>query len=278
MFRMFNRKYSLSSIGHAQHILSGQHALITGGSRGLGLAIAKNLSSKGCKVTLLARNETRLKANVKLLNEEYPVSELSEKKGHDYLVFDLANSHQIESFIKQQYPAYKQVNILINCAGISQHSLLIGSKPEEIQTIININLLSPIFLSKLFARSMMRLINPNIVNVSSLLSIQPSPGTSIYSITKSGLNSLTKNLSLEMQRKKIRVNAVLPGLIEDTDIGKGVNKDAISSANSLNTTADTNSASNITFPTTTSTEVASVVSGLVCDGRSSGELVVVPHK
>ncbi|GMF02458.1 unnamed protein product [Ambrosiozyma monospora] len=129
---------------------------------------------------------------------------------------------------------------------------------------------------------MMRLTNPNIVNVSSLLSIQPSPGTSIYSITKAGLNSLTKNLSLEMQRKKIRVNAVLPGLIEDTDIGKGVNKDAISSVNSLNPGSDTDSASdsasNTTFPTTTSTEVASVVSGLVCDGCSSGELVVVPQQ
>ncbi|ODV82858.1 hypothetical protein CANARDRAFT_184994, partial [[Candida] arabinofermentans NRRL YB-2248] len=228
-------------------------ALITGASQGLGWELAKRLSSKGCKITILSRDESKLQDKINILNDQYPLSTTS----HDYISFDLSKPELLEDHIKRNYINYKSINILINCAGISQHKLLMNTSTNEIINILNINLTSSIILSKLLVKSMMKLSNPNIINISSILSQDNVPGTSIYSISKIGLNKLSETISLEMSRKSIRCNSILPGLIEETEIGSSVNKEYVK-GNGVKCS-----------------DIADTVDKILCDGRINGECIRV---
>ncbi|KAG7806870.1 hypothetical protein KL921_004664 [Ogataea angusta] len=232
-------------------MLSGQHAFITGGSQGLGYAIARKLGSNGCQVTLLSRNFEKLQRKVEELNETYP-----HPRKHDCVAYDLKDPSGLESIVKN-HEGLKTANILVNCAGIPQSSLLMSTPSQEIQDIINVNLVSPLILCKLFARSMMRLQNPNIVNISSVLARDCSRGTAAYSVSKSGLNKLTQTLAFEMKSKKVRVNAIMPGLMPETDIGKKVTKGTVKSSR------------------LTCDNVAEKVLSLIVDPELTGECVAV---
>ncbi|TID29769.1 hypothetical protein CANINC_001687 [Pichia inconspicua] len=210
--------------------LYNQHALITGGSKGLGKAIAERLSYLGCKVTLLARNEKLLKSNVEYLNRHF---NLKDQK-HDYVKFDLSKPESIENDL---YPRLKSVNILINCAGLSQARLLINTPVTEIQDIINTNMLSPIILSKLFLRNVhkMKLINAHLVNISSVIGKSELQhnlvGTSVYSASKAGLSRFSDIIAQETERMRLKnktsitITTIHPGHISDTDIGSSVRND-----------------------------------------------------
>lgn len=195
-------------------MLLGQKALITGGSKGLGLAIATKLADLGCSITLVARNESLLKQNVALLSSE---------GHHDYSVIDL------------EQPDYRQLSfllqnksILVNCAGITNHSLLARLSDEEIFSTIQVNLTMPIVLAKLSYKNMLKMnsdMKPTILNIASVLSYTgiTMPGTLVYAALKAGLLGFTQSLAAEA-KGKIRVNSLLPGLIAETDMGKSVGK------------------------------------------------------
>lgn len=223
--------------------LFNQKAFITGGSKGIGNAIANKISSLGGKVTILARNEELLKQQVKLLNNKYP---LDNGELHEYIKFDLNEINLIENFLKNN-KLFNESNILINCAGITQNKLLMSLPIDEIIKIININLTSSIILSKLFVKNINKIrnnseLNANIVNISSIVSISGNNliGTSIYSASKAGLSRFTEVLSneqLEIHNRRpktplIKVNAILPRHVKDTDIGKTVKLSSSSSSSS----------------------------------------------
>lgn len=205
-------------------LLIGQHALITGGSKGLGFEISKRLSAEGCKITQLARSKDQLRSSTEFLNENYKL----EKSYHDYIVCDLTDTEHLSKNIISRYPDYQGINILINCAGKSQHKLLIGTTDQEIEGIYKVNVIAPTILCRLLARNMIRhrLKNANIVNVSSMLAKRYLPGTVVYTASKLAINKLTINLSREMQRKGgqiVRVNCVSPCLVRETDMGNTAN-------------------------------------------------------
>lgn len=192
-------------------------ALVTGASRGLGLTVAKRLSQNGCSTILCARNETRLRENLQELAT-------NEGQKHSYLVCDLTNSAEISG----KFSKVKDVNILINCAGVMQSSLLMRAQPEEISSIITTNLTAPILISQKISKGMLLSVRkhpelPNvIINVASCLAHKSLKGTSVYSASKAGLIGFTKALAKELAPKGIRVNSVSPGLIMDTDMGSSV--------------------------------------------------------
>lgn len=193
-------------------MLQGQSALITGGSRGLGLAIATKLANMGCSVTLVARNEELLKKNV---------SNLAADGRHDYLAMDLLKPNWA-----QLGASLLTKSILVNCAGISNHSLLSRLSDDQIADTIHLNLTVPLMLSKLSYKPMLKSnsqFKPTILNVASVLSYTKitMPGTLVYAALKAGLLGFTQSLAAEV-RNKIRVNALLPGLIADTDMGDAV--------------------------------------------------------
>ncbi|KAK6197946.1 uncharacterized protein RJT21DRAFT_122762 [Scheffersomyces amazonensis] len=203
----------------------GRKALVTGASRGLGKAISHKLASQGCSVLLVSRNEDLLRQQVKDLPQ------LSTSQKHDFVSLDL-NDLIISPDKKKHLSSYLgDVSILVNCAGVTNHSLLYRLEDSEIISTINLNLIAPILLSKLLYKPMLKLskesINKSqpisqILNISSILSLTETnvPGTSVYSASKAGILGFTKSLSAEF-KGKVRVNSILPGLIRDTDMGAG---------------------------------------------------------
>ncbi|QPG75103.1 hypothetical protein FOA43_002444 [Brettanomyces nanus] len=241
-----------------------QHALITGGSRGIGFKIAQKLCGQGCKVTLLSRSKSRLIDTTDYLNESFP---LVAGKKHGWVSCDLSDPEHLSERLLSQFEDYKSVNILINCAGQTQQRLLVNTNDATIDAIYKVNLISPTILCHFFSRNMLRqhLENANIVNVSSILAQKYLPGTAVYSASKLALNGLTLSLSQEMNRKGnqiVRVNSILPGLIRETDMGESVNMETMQQygLDQMTTKAET---------------VANEVLKVVMDSRITGELIQV---
>ena len=245
--------------------LLNQHAFITGGSKGIGSAIAAKLSSLGCRVTILARNQDLLKAQTDQLNHKYP---LPNGEKHSYVKFDLLRPSELEKFISEG-KCFHRTNILVNCAGMTQKTLLMTTSPQEIADIINVNLTSPIILSKLFVKSTSRVKDPgynaSIVNISSVVSVPGNnlTGASVYTATKAALTRFTQALAAEQpaihDRRPlsplVRVNVLLPRHIADTDIGKSVKTPSVG--------------------TSTAEDVAQAVADLVTDDHNVGGAATV---
>lgn len=203
--------------------LLGHSALVTGASRGLGQAIAICLAEHGCSVTLLARNKSLLKSTLQLLPINHHL------QSHQFIDYDLADLSDSQTIDPRIESALLKCSILINNAGVTNHSLLYNLPTDEISSTIRTNLLSPILLTKLAYRPMMKtslkmakqgLVRPVIVNISSILSFTTlaTSGTSVYAATKAGLLGFTTALAVEM-RGKVRINSILPGLIPETHMG-----------------------------------------------------------
>ena len=202
-------------------MFKGQTALVTGGSRGIGLALSKKLASEGATITLLARDEKRLQQSLQELST-------SHGQQHSYQALDLLrlieHKHQ-----RHQHDVYLgSPSILINCAGVTNHSLLHQTTVDEIFNTINVNLTIPIILSQMVVKNMIRnkKLNPSILNILSVLSMTRYfiPGTSVYAASKAGLLGFSQSLSHEL-KGRVRVNALMPGLVKETDMGSNVNAD-----------------------------------------------------
>ncbi|KAI5967726.1 hypothetical protein CANMA_002906 [Candida margitis] len=202
-------------------MFKGQSALVTGGSRGIGLAIANKLASQGASITLLARNETLLSQSVKQLPSAY-------NQQHSFQVVDLLQLVNPGYDHSRLQESLKSHMILVNCAGITTHTLLHRMSQQQITDTINLNLTAPIILSQLCIKHMIRQHkrNPSILNIASVLSLTEHvlPGTAVYAASKAGLLGFTKSLSSEL-RGRVRVNALLPGLVKETDMGNAVDSD-----------------------------------------------------
>ncbi|PVH15240.1 uncharacterized protein CXQ87_003078 [Candidozyma duobushaemuli] len=202
-------------------MLAGRRAIVTGASRGIGLAISKGLAELGASITLLARDSDAMYDNVKnLARQEY-----QEHKFVTYNLLDLAHGKEPEnhSFLLE---ALNESSILVNCAGTTTNTLLARAPERSIIDTIDTNLVAPIILSKLAIKPFTKIgksqkSKPVIVNVSSVLSFTgfSSPGTTVYAASKAGLLGFTKSLANEL-RGSIRINSVLPALVKETDMGK----------------------------------------------------------
>lgn len=208
--------------------LQGCNALVTGASKGLGKALSHKLASMGCSVTLLSRNETMLKS----VKENLPVQ--NDGQRHSYVACNLRDllriqsEHCVPSLIDNLHNSLGNKSIIINCAGVTNHSLLARLKVNEIIETIELNLTAPIILSKLAIKPLIKANKgspfvPVILNISSVLSLTGTylPGTTAYAALKAGILGFTNSLAEEV-RGKVRVNALLPGLIRDTEMGASV--------------------------------------------------------
>lgn len=195
-------------------LLANKTALVTGASRGLGLAISKELASLGASVIMLARNSDLLSQNLSNL----PIRNASQE--HHTITCDLRDLSSIPNAISQ--PFVKNTSILINCAGISQNSLLLRTSPQAIEDLITTNLTAPIILTRHMTKHLISNHPANVVNISSVLGLKGTRGTSVYAATKAGLVGFTKSLAMELGPKKVRCNCISPGLVTETDMGKGL--------------------------------------------------------
>jgi 3-oxoacyl-[acyl-carrier protein] reductase len=183
------------------------NVLVTGGSRGIGLAIGKRLVGAGYNVIVAARRESdELKAAI------------AESEGRlHFRACDLAVIDAIPAFAKLVRDEFGAIYGLVNNAGLGTEGLLATMHNSEIEALVQLNVLSPIILTKYVARQMMADGAGRIINISSIIATTGYNGLSVYGATKAAATGFTRSLAREVGKLGITVNAIAPGFI-DTEL------------------------------------------------------------
>lgn len=197
-------------------LLKGKVALITGATRGIGLATAIRFCEEGAKVYLNGRDETRLFIEVERLKE----------KGFDVdgLVFDVADPEQVKNAFRDLIKKTKQLDILVNNAGILDDALIGMVTPKQINDTFSINTFSILYTSQYAARLMTRNQSGSIINLASIIGTNGNLGQAVYGGSKAAVIGITKSLSKELAKDNICVNAIAPGFIK-TDMASSISED-----------------------------------------------------
>lgn len=182
-------------------------AIITGASRGIGREIAKKLAKRNIQVI----------ANYNQSEKE--INELKEELAEENIIIDIVKANltkreEAKKLVKFAIEKYKKVDILVNNVGISEYKMFIDETDEDWNRIINTNLYSAFVMSQEVIPNMVHNKNGCIINISSIWGITGASLEVLYSISKAGMNGMTKALAKELGPSNIRVNAIAPGMIE----------------------------------------------------------------
>jgi 3-oxoacyl-[acyl-carrier protein] reductase len=184
------------------------NVLLTGGSRGIGLAIGRRLAAAGYNVIAVARRESQ-----ELRETIGDVAKQASGALH-FRPFDLSEVDAIQPFVKSMRDEFGAIYGLINNAGIGTEGLLATMHNTEIEALLRLNVLSPIVLTKYVVRHMMADGAGRIVNMSSVIATTGYNGLSVYGATKAAATGFTRSLAREVGKVGITVNAIAPGFIE----------------------------------------------------------------
>lgn len=191
------------------------NVIVTGGSRGLGLGIARKLSGSGYRVIAVARKQ----------NSEFTAAmqeaELASPGSFHFVPFDLAEIEKISDLVRTLRKDFGPIYGLVNNAGISFDGVLALMPTSQIEQLVRVNTLSPIVLTKYVVRSMMADGGGRIVNLASIIASTGYSGLSVYGATKASIVGFSRSLAREVGRMKINVNSVAPGFVE-TDLTHGL--------------------------------------------------------
>jgi 3-oxoacyl-[acyl-carrier protein] reductase len=192
-------------------ILSGETALVTGASRGIGAAIATELASLGAKVIGTATTESGAVAIGEKLAEFGGVGRM----------LNVTDTAAVDALIEGIAKEFAPLSILVNNAGITRDQLLMRMKDEDWQAILDTNLSSVFRTSKAVMRGMMKARKGRIINIASVIGLTGNPGQSNYAAAKAGIIAFSKSLAREIGSRGVTVNVVAPGFI-DTDMTRGL--------------------------------------------------------
>jgi 3-oxoacyl-[acyl-carrier protein] reductase len=198
--------------------LAGQLAVVTGGSRGIGRAIAHALAAMQAHVIInyvaneAAAEETR--ASIEAVGGKVTLQ-----------CFDVADAQWTEHAFNSILDAHGRIDILVNNAGVTRDTLVLRMKEEDWQQVLQINLSGMYHCSKAVLRPMIRQRSGRIINITSVVGIIGNAGQVNYAAAKAGTIGLTKSLAREVASRGITVNAVAPGFI-DTDMTQGLSAQA----------------------------------------------------
>src|SRR5271156_116315 len=182
--------------------------IVTGGSRGLGLGIARNLVEAGYQVIAIARRESEQLACA--MRQKAP----SQKSCIFFKAFDLEDTSAIAGLVKELRKEFGSIHGLVNNAGLGTSGILAPMHDSQIQRLVRLNTLSPIVLTKYVVRAMMADGGGRIVNVASIVAFTGYSGISVYSATKASIIGFTKSLAREVGPLGINVNAIAPGFLD----------------------------------------------------------------
>ena len=195
-----------------------RNIIVTGGSRGLGLGIARRLSEEGYRVIAIARQNTdQLSSVIQETASSHPNS-------IHFVRFDLSDVPNIPNLVKSVRSDYGPIYGLINNAAISFDGALATMHNSQIERLVCLNTLSPMVLTKYVVRNMMSNGGGRIVNVASIIGFTGYSGLSVYAATKASMIGFTRSLAREVGRLRINVNAVAPGFM-DTDMTEALGPD-----------------------------------------------------
>jgi NAD(P)-dependent dehydrogenase (short-subunit alcohol dehydrogenase family) len=190
--------------------LEGKHILVTGASSGMGRVFCQMIAKEGATISLIARNEERLKETLSKMDGE----------GHDYYVCDLTDEEQLKATIAQ----LKAVDGVVFCAGINDYVPLKFVKQEKLERIFQTNFYSQVILTQMLVKKKLINKNSSLVYISSLSSVLGVAGTLLYASSKAALNSAVRVIASELAPQGIRANAICPGIVR-TEMLSGTNID-----------------------------------------------------
>ena len=190
-------------------------AIVTGASKGIGKKIAIELSNQGIKVIA---NYNKSKEQAQLLQNE--------NDNIDIFKADVSKREEVKNMVEYAINKYGRIDILVNNAGISETKLFTDVKDEDWEKMINNNLYSAFCVTQEVLSNMIINKNGCIINISSIWGIVGSSCETIYSISKAGIDAMTKSLAKELGPSNIRVNSIAPGYI-DTQMNKEYSEEDI---------------------------------------------------
>ncbi len=180
-------------------------AMVTGGSRGIGKAIAEALLRDGCRIALVDIDRESLNACEEELGKEGAV------KG---IPADVTSKEDVSNAMKTCVDSLGGLHILVNNAGVTRDGLLIRQKEADWDTVLNINLKGAFLCTQEAGRIMMRQRWGRIISISSIIGLTGNPGQANYAASKAGLIGLTKTVARELASRGVTANAVAPGFID----------------------------------------------------------------
>jgi 3-oxoacyl-[acyl-carrier protein] reductase len=187
--------------------LAGQVALVTGGSRGIGLAIARELAGAGARVAVVGRDGERARAAAASLPGT----------GHRGFACDVTDRAQVEAVVEAVEREMGPIDILVNNAGTTADTLIVRMSDEQWNRVLDTNLRAAFYTIRAVAKGMIRRRRGRIVNITSVVGLTGNAGQANYAASKAGLIGLTKSVAQELASRGILVNAVAPGYVE-TDL------------------------------------------------------------
>lgn len=184
-----------------------RNVIITGGSRGLGLAMAQTLAAAGYRSIVVARSMSTE------LTQAIQSAQQAGAGAIEYRACDLSDLSQISTLVRTLRTDFGPIYGLVNNAGLGTSGMLGNMRDQDIHRLVQLNTLSPILLSKYVVRGMMLQKEGRIVNISSIVASTGYSGLAVYSATKAALLGFTRSLAREVGQLGITVNALAPGFI-----------------------------------------------------------------
>jgi len=194
--------------------LPGKVALVTGGTRGIGLEICQAFAAAGAKVALCARDGAKAEETAKQLGG-----------GARGYACDVSIPAQVEAFAKAVDKDFGQIDVLVNNAGFTKDTLLFLMTEADWDSVVDTNLKGTFLMTKYAARGMIKRRWGRVINITSVVGLNGNKGQSNYSASKAGIIGFTKSIAKELASRNVLVNAVAPGYIE-TELTKGISAEA----------------------------------------------------
>ncbi|MES2803049.1 MAG: 3-oxoacyl-[acyl-carrier-protein] reductase [Bdellovibrionota bacterium] len=197
--------------------LKGKNIFITGGSRGIGTAIVKKCAELGARVAFTYSSA-----------EAQAQAVLSSLPGQGHLTFkmNVTVKEEVDATSAKVIEAFGDIHGVVNNAGITKDQLLLRMKDEDFDAVLKANLYGTFYVSKAFAKNLLKTRNASVVNISSVIGSSGNAGQSNYAASKAGVEGFTRSLALELASRNIRINAVAPGYIS-SDMTNALSEDQL---------------------------------------------------
>jgi 3-oxoacyl-[acyl-carrier protein] reductase len=186
--------------------LSGQTAIVTGASRGIGRHVALALAQAGAKVACVARSTDKLAETTQAIAAAGGTA--------DVYSCDVANADSVQKVVDDVLEKWGKLHIIVNNAGITRDTLVPRMSDEDFDDVISTNLRGTFLFTRAATRPMMQARYGRIINMASVSGLIGNPGQANYSASKAGIIGFTRSVSKELASRKVTVNAVAPGFIE----------------------------------------------------------------
>ena len=193
-------------------LLEGKNALVTGGSRGIGVAVCQELAAAGAKVAVNYRASAEA------------AEALAGEIGGIAVGGDVADAEQAQAVVAAAEEGLGELDVLVNNAGITRDTLLARMSEDDWHAVISTNLDGAFHTCKAVSRKMLKRRSGSIVNMTSFVGLHGNPGQANYAASKAGIIGFTKALAKELGPRGVRVNAVAPGYI-DTELTQGLSEE-----------------------------------------------------